>query len=365
MNRLRAAVIATIFMLGCIPGDDYTQNPPVLEITDYVSGLDRPWDVTWAPAGQMLFTENNTGDIWVESGGSAASIHTISDLDSSGEGGLMGITLSPTFGTDHLVFVCYTSTAPDVRIVRFEIDAGISSLSNKTPIVTGGPYSTGRHSGCRIKFGPDGYLWATFGDAAIGTNPQDDNSLGGKILRVDLDGNAAPDNPSGKIWFAKGYRNPQGIDFRPSDGLACIAQHGPYTDDEIECLGSSCLLNSCNSGWNPVPGYNEAVSMTDLTAYPTANEALWSSGAPTLAPAGMSFLDGGQWGIWDEAIVVAFLKARRLGFYQLGQAQGLQYSAYTNFSNRLRTAEQGPDGCLYILEDVISSGKILRACAAP
>ena len=71
----------------------------------------------------------------------------------------------------------------------------------------------------RIKFGPDGYLWGTFGDAATETTPQDESSLGGKILRVDMDGNAAPDNPSGDIWFAKGYRNPQGIGFRPSDVL--------------------------------------------------------------------------------------------------------------------------------------------------
>jgi len=344
--------------MGCTP------TPPELNIVDYVTGLDKPWDVTWTPDGHMLFTENNTGDIWVEDGGSAAPVHTLSDLASSGEGGLMGITLSPTFSADHYVFVCYTSTAPDIRIVRFETDAGVSSLFNKTPIVTGGPYSTGRHSGCRIKFGPDGYLWGTFGDAATGTTPQDENSLGGKILRVDMDGNAAPDNPSGDIWFAKGYRNPQGIDFRPSDGLACIAQHGPFTDDEVECLDSNCFADACNSGWNPVPGYNEAVPMTDLTLYPDANEALWSSGSPTLAPSGMSFLQGSQWGIWDDSIVVAFLKTRQLGYFKLDPSNGLQSLAFSAFTNRLRTAEQGPDGCLYILEDVSSSGRILKGCVA-
>ncbi len=347
-------------MLGCVP-----DPPPVLDMADYITGLDKPWDVTWTPGGEMLFTENNTGDVWVAVGQSAAPIHTVSDLDGSGEGGLMGVTLSPDFDTDRYIFLCYTSDAPDIRIVRYQASAGLTALTDKTPIVTGGPYTTGRHSGCRLKFGPDGYLWATFGDAAIGTNPQDERSLGGKILRLDRNGNAAPDNPAGELWFAKGYRNPQGIDFRPSDGLACIAQHGPFRDDEVECLGNECFGEACNSGWNPVPGYNETVPMTDLALYPDANEALWSSGAPTLAPSGMSFLDGSQWGAWDNAMVVAFLKTKQLGFFRLDPFDALESVEFSPFANRLRSAEQGPDGCLYILEDVSSSGKILRGCAIP
>ncbi len=356
MKRYSAAAIAAILTLSC------NSDPPSLNITDYITGLDKPWDVTWTPDGEMLFTENNTGDVWVAVGQSAAPIHTVSDLDPGGEGGLMGITLSPDFDTDGYVFLCYTSNVPDIRIVRYQANPGLTALSDKTPVVTGGPYTTGRHSGCRIKFGPDGYLWATFGDAATGTTPQDENSLGGKILRVDEDGNAAPGNPSGDVWFAKGYRNPQGIDFRPSDGLACIAQHGPLRDDEVECLDSDCFSDACNSGWNPVPGYNEAVPMTDLALYPDANQALWSSGAPTLAPSGMSFLEGSQWGDWDDAIVVAFLKTRQLGYFRLDPFNALELEAFSPFANRLRTAEQGPDGCLYILEDVSSSGKILRGC---
>jgi hypothetical protein len=157
----------------------------------------------------------------------------------------------------------------------------------------------------------------------------------------------------------------KGIDFRPTDGLACIAQHGPTRDDELECLGSDCFDQACNSGWNPVPGYNESVPMTDLTLYPDANRALWSSGFPTLAPSGMSFLDGNQWGLWDNAMVVAFLKTAQLGFFRLDASGSLASVAFSPFANRLRTVEQGPDGCLYILEDVASSGRILRGCAVP
>jgi len=351
------AVTAALAVPGCLGA-----AAPGLVVSDYLSGLDRPWDVTWTPGGVMLFTENNSGKVWRSSGGEASVIHTVDDLRPNGEGGVMGIALSPDFAADRSVFLCYTSDARDVRIVRYRADAALSGLSEKTPIVTGGPYSTGRHSGCRIRFGPDGFLWATFGDADEGKNPQDETSLGGKILRVDASGKAAPDSPAGARWFAKGYRNPQGIDFRPSDGLACIAQHGPRTDDELECLGAPCFERACNSGWNPVPGYNEAVPMTDRGRYPDANAASWSSGRPTLAPSGMSFLDGSQWGAWDQAAVVAFLKARRLGFYRLDASGALQAEAYCSFANRLRAAEQGPDGCLYLLEDVPSRARILRAC---
>lgn len=356
MNPFFVLLGTSLLLLGC------NMDPPSLKVEDYITGLDKPWDVTWTPDGEMLFTENNTGDVWVADEGNAAPIHTVSDLDSGGEGGLMGIAVSPNFGVDRYVFVCYTSTAPDIRIVRYQAEEGLAGLAGKTPIVTGGPYTTGRHSGCRIKFGPDGYLWGTFGDAASGATPQDEDSLGGKILRVDMDGNPAPDNPSGDVWFAKGYRNPQGIDFRPSDGLPCIAQHGPARDDELECLPSECFDAVCNSGWNPVPGYNESVPMTDLALYPDANEAFWSSGFPTLAPSGMSFLDGGQWGLWDNTIVVAFLKTKQLGYFRPESSSVLPSVAFSPFANRLRTAEQGPDGCLYILEDVSVNGKILKGC---
>jgi glucose/arabinose dehydrogenase len=136
-------------------------------------------------------------------------------------------------------------------------------------------------------------------------------------------------------------------------------------DDEVECLESGCFSQACNSGWNPVPGYNEDVPMTDLVQYPDANEALWSSGFPTLAPSGMSFLDGSQWGVWDRSMVVAFLKTRQLGYFRLDPSNALESVEFASFSNRLRTAEQGPDGCLYILEDVVVNGRILRGCPTP
>ena len=104
-------------------------------------------------------------------------------------------------------------------------------------------------------------LWVTAGDAAVGSNPQDPGSLGGKVLRVRTDGTIPPGNMAAPYLpeiYAYGFRNPQGITFR-SDGIAFLIEHGSNRDDEI-----TPLTAGGNGGWNPVPGYNESVPMTDL-----------------------------------------------------------------------------------------------------
>ena len=120
MKSLLAAASMSMLTLGCSP------EPPALNLSDYITGLDKPWDVTWTPDGYMLFTENDTGNVWAAVGQSAAPIHTVSDLNSSGEGGLMGIALSPNFRADRYVFLCYTSTTPDIRIVRYQANQGLT-----------------------------------------------------------------------------------------------------------------------------------------------------------------------------------------------------------------------------------------------
>ncbi|MBT8468740.1 MAG: PQQ-dependent sugar dehydrogenase, partial [Deltaproteobacteria bacterium] len=196
------------------------------------------------------------------------------------------------------------------------------------------------------------YLWVGTGDAAIGTTPQDDDSLGGKVLRVDRDGMAAPDNPSGKRWFSKGHRNIQGMAFRTSDDLGVSAEHGPATDDEVNRLVAG------NFGWDPVPTnggpqYNESVPMT----FPGAIEAIWESGSPTLALSGATFIEGSQWGDWDGVLAVATLKAAHLHIYSVS-AEGEVTDDFRVIEDRgrLRSPRQGPDGLLYITNDGSGSG---------
>ena len=118
--------------------------------------------------------------------------------------------------------------------------------------------------------------------------------LGGKVLRVNgMTGAAAPGNPLSSLVYSYGHRNIQGLALRPGTTQMWTVEHGPDVDDEI-----NLLIFGGNYGWDPVPGYNEDVPMTDLVKYPTAVEAKWSSGNPTLATSGGIFLDGSDWDEW-------------------------------------------------------------------
>jgi glucose/arabinose dehydrogenase len=332
-----------------------------LDVEPVISGLAFPWDIGWLPNGTVLVTERpGRLNVFVDGIDQAPFVIQPDDLIANGEGGMLGLEVDPQFDTNGYVYVCMCSNlsgSNDVRVVRYELSTpnGNSEI-DRTDIVTGMPYSTGRHSGCRPRFGPDGYLWVGTGDAAQGTNPQDDDSLGGKVLRIDRDGNPAPDNPSGLRWYSKGHRNVQGMAFR-SDEIGMSAEHGPAIDDEIN------LLVPGNFGWDPVPGtYNEAVPMTDLTKFPNAIEAVWSSGSPTLALSGAAFIEGGLWGNWDGVLAVATLKAEHLHvFFVDSQGNVTDGGRFIEDQGRLRSPRMGPDGLLYVTTDGSgSSGEVLR-----
>jgi glucose/arabinose dehydrogenase len=336
-----------------------------LEVDEYIAGLDKPWDIAWLPNGTLLLTER-TGQLKVFLDGvdEPPSVIPITDVVARGEGGLMGLEVDPDFASNGFIYVCTTSSAGgsnDVRLLRLTMSKPDgASVLERSDIVTGMPYSSGRHSGCRPRFGPDGFLWVGTGDAAIGANPQDDASLGGKVLRIDREGAAAPGNPGGFVWYSKGHRNVQGMAFR-SDGIGVSAEHGPSIDDELN------LLVPGNFGWDPVPGYNESVPMTDLAKFPDAVEAIWSSGSPTLALAGATFIEGEAWGNWNRALAVATLKAQHLHVYFIdaaGEVTGDERAIEDQ--GRLRSPRQGPDGLLYITNDGGSGdGKVLRVRPVP
>jgi glucose/arabinose dehydrogenase len=326
-----------------------------------MSGLDKPWDIAWLPNGTVLVTER-PGRLNVYVNGVDAQPFTFAptDLVASGEGGMLGLEVDPDFASNGYVYVCMASNASgatDVRLVRLTLDTpNGDDVLDRTDVVTDMPYSSGRHSGCRPRFGPDGYLWVGTGDAAIGDTPQDDDSLGGKVLRIDRNGAAAPGNAGGYRWFSKGHRNVQGIAFRSEGSLGVSAEHGPFVDDEIN------LLVAGNFGWDPVPGYDESVPMTDLDKFPDAAEAIWSSGSPTLALSGATFIEGEAWGDWNGVLAVATLKAEHLHIYFVtSEGEVTDDVRVIENEGRLRSPRQGPDGLLYITNDGRGDGaQVLR-----
>jgi glucose/arabinose dehydrogenase len=340
-----------------------------LRVDDYITGLERPWDIAWLPNGTVLVTERpGQLRVYVDGVGADPKIIPLTDVVSTGgEGGMMGLEVDPDFGENGYIYICMASSAGvenDVRVVRLTMSRpNAASVEDRLDIVTGMPHndgSNGRHSGCRPRFGPDDVLWVGTGDAASGTTPQDDDSLGGKVLRVNRDGSAAKGNLNGRLWYSKGHRNIQGMAFR-SDGIGMSAEHGPSIDDEINALVAG------NFGWDPVPGYNESVPMTDLDKFPDAIEAAWSTGSPTLALGGATFIEGEAWGNWNGVLAVATLKAAHLHVYDVdSEGNVTSRGRFIEDEGRLRTARQGPDGLLYVTTDRHPDGdRVLRVTPVP
>ena len=330
----------------------YEITPPKLLVSTLVSGLTIPWDLAFTPDGTMLFTERSGVLSSRLTDGTVQTVTAeVGDVFSSGENGLMGIVVDPDFSSNRRFYTCQAHTGPEIQVIAWTINAAYTTATRVAdPLVGGMPASSFRHGGCRLRFGPQGYLWIATGDAASGTVPQDLTSLGGKVLRVDAStGAGAPANPfaSSPLIYTYGHRNPQGLALRPGTSQMWSVEHGPSVDDEI-----NLLVAGRNYGWDPLPGYNESVSMTDLMKFPGAVEAKWSSGSPTLATSGGIFLEGDQWGVWEGRLAVATLQDSKLRLFEFTPEGAFVSQVVVPELNgafgRLRTPMMGPDGALYV-----------------
>ena len=194
-----------------------TKSGARLEVQTFVSGLEVPWSIVFTSPGRMLVTERPGRVRVVENGVLAPKpLAVLEDVEAKGESGLMGIALAPDYATSRFVYLAYAYDSPDgprVRVSRFRDDG--ASLSGRTVIIEGIPAAR-NHAGCRIRFGPDGKLYVTTGDATDRQIAQDLKSLGGKTLRLNPDGSIPADNPfPGSPVFSYGHRNSQGIDWDP------------------------------------------------------------------------------------------------------------------------------------------------------
>ena len=342
---------------------------PALAISTLVSGLYIPWGLAFTPDGTLLFTERLLGALSVRRPDGTVRRVTadFDDLFRAGESGLMAIVVDPDFATNRRFYTCQAHTGPEVQVIAWTMNAAYTQATRvNDPLVGGLPLtSSGRHGGCRLRFGPNGYLWIATGDAATHTTPQDLTSLGGKVLRVNAsDGTGAAGNPStsAPLVYTYGHRNVQGLALRPGTTQMWAVEHGPAYDDEINLLTAGG-----NYGWDPGSSYNENVPMTDLTKFPGAIEAKWSSGNRRLAPSGGIFLEGSDWDGWEGRLAVASLGDRSLRLFAFDAAGTLESETVVpelhRTYGRLRTPMLGPDGALYITtsnHNSPSQDKILR-----
>lgn len=339
---------------------------PELNIETVLEGLDHPWDIAFLPDDTLLFTERK-GMLSMLREGKKVPIATIPDVRSVVEGGLLGLAVDPDFDDNRFIYTCYNSQGIDIRVVRWKLSANTTALEDRKDIITDIPSNYGgRHSGCRMAFGPDGYLWIGTGDSAQnGLNPQtpqNPKSLGGKIVRVDRDGKAAPDNlgaPFDSRVYSYGHRNTQGIAFltEPLNGIIGFsAEHGSTIDDEVNPLKKG------NFGWDPDIAYTEKnISMTDKVKFTDAIDPTWRSGTPTQAPSGLAAVAGRQWKAWEGSLAVAMLKGQHLKFLTLSDTGIVaKEDKIMTDRGRLRDVQQGPDGSLYVSTDNGNNDKIIK-----
>lgn len=330
---------------------------PTLQYEQVASGLTTPWDIESLPDGSLLITERPGRLQLVASGQPPQEIAMdASDFWVNGETGMMGLAIDPDFANNNRFYTCQGHSNPrEIQVIAWILDTGNATASRAAdPLVGGLPITTGRHGGCQLEFGADGFLFVGTGDAAIGSTPQNLQSLGGKVLRVDpLTGGPAPDNPfeaaadadQRRVW-TYGHRNVQGLALHPRTDEMWSVEHGPSRDDEVNRL----VQPGGNAGWNPVPGYNEAVPMTDVLLGGNVFSPAWATGSPTLALSGGDWTSGADWGAWDNALAVAALKnqtLRLLFFNDEGLYLGQRTIVDGEFG-RLRAVHQSPDGSLYV-----------------
>ena len=331
---------------------------PRLTATVVRSGLAIPWDLAFAPDGRMFVTER-VGNILIYASGAPnatqlANVFPVANINASGESGLMGIELDPAFASNNLLYVCVSVNDGGQwlnQVLRYR-------MNGNTPVFDGyvirsGMRANSNHDGCRIRFGPDGKLWVTMGDAGNTANGQNPNVLNGKVLRVNGDGSIPADNPvmpgaAGRTAvYTMGNRNPQGLTFEPGTGRAIEVEHGDDTDDEINILRAGA-----NYGYPVCRG---------PCADPRFVNPAWTSGNVTLATSGADFARGVQWGAYDGSLFVAQLKEMDLRRFTLSGAVATQRDVFFNGTyGRIRTVRQGPDGSLYLTTSNGLGDRVIR-----
>jgi glucose/arabinose dehydrogenase len=239
-----------------------------------------------------------------------------------GEGGLLGIAVSPGFAQDRSVFVAYTS-ATDNRVVRLRAAHDGTIDGGAQQVVVSGIPKGGIHDGGGLAFGPDGLLYVGTGEAGRRGPAQDRNDLGGKILRVTPDGAPAPGNPYGTAVYSYGHRNVQGLAFAP-DGRLYAAEFGQDRFDEINLITAGA-----NYGWPEAEGVARRPGFTDpLVTWPTDDAS----------PSGLAAAGGALW--------AAALRGERLWRVPLAGpgALGTPEPLLTREFGRLRAVAPTPDG---------------------
>jgi glucose/arabinose dehydrogenase len=340
------------------------------DVTVVAKGLDKPWAVEPLPGGDLLVTEKPGRMRIVSAAGQMGPpLAGLPAVDARGQGGLLDVALSPTFERDRTLFWSYSEPRGDgngTSIARGVLSADRRRLEQVRTIFRVQPtYEGTMHYGSRLAFGPDGMLYATFGErsvTAMRRYAQQLDSHLGKIVRITPDGAAPRDNPfvgqAGalpEIWTL-GHRNVQSAAF-DAEGRLWEVEHGTRGGDEL-----NLVEKGKNYGWprvafgreysgQPIP---DAVTDSAGIARPVY---YWD---PVIAPSGAQFYTGTAFPAWRGNLFVGNMKDRNLVRLVLanGRVTGEEH-LLADRRQRIRDVRQGPDGALYVVTDT-TAGELWR-----
>jgi glucose/arabinose dehydrogenase len=340
-------LLSIAFLAACgLPQEQLAGTPPDLKIEVVVGGLDTAWAIDFAPDGRIFLTER-PGRIRVVGGGRLLPEPWMTlEVAAVGEAGLMGLALDPQFSQNRFVYVAHTYRATNGRMQNRLVRLREDPKTNKgslDKVLIDNVAGANNHDGGRVKFGPDGKLYWTMGDAQTTRLAQSLSSLNGKILRLNVAGTIPTDNPFPNSYvYSYGHRNPQGLAWQPKTQRLYSTEHGPSgfqgcCRDELNYIEPGK-----NYGWPEIRGDETREGMVP----PVANAGT----SETWAPAGATFVSRGPWagsllftGLRGQTlyrVVLDFNDPRKVAMFER-----LLYRQF----GRLRDIAEGPDGNLYLL----------------
>ncbi|MBA4773317.1 MAG: PQQ-dependent sugar dehydrogenase [Sphingomonas sp.] len=366
----RLKMFGILLLGGCAAPGSAGAEPALPFKTEIIADFDAPWAMAFLPDGRMLVTEKRGQLLLVAADGKARQVVSGTlPVDFAGQGGLMDVVPAPGFAINHLVYFSFSERGPGGKGVVLArgrlVESGGARLEAVEVLHRATPYLPGNgHYSGRIAFSPDGqYLFYANGERQKFTPAQDPKMSLGKVLRLTLEGKAAPGNPLAAkgfdpaIW-SYGHRNILGLAF-DAQGRLWEQEMGPEGGDEVNLIAPGK-----NYGWPRVSnGRNYGAATDDIPDHAAGDgyEPPKVSWNPVISPGGLMIYSGKLFPKWRGDAFIGGLSSQALIRVDLNGAAAAKGDQWA-MGARIRDVEEGPDGAIWVLEDGGggSQGRLLK-----